>query len=176
MKMLRIKRLERYPDICEAGMKIIVEHVITTLYAAGPAKYPSIFKNKKREYLHRFLYQKFHGREIPKGLQIDHIDRDNLNCRLDNLRLVTRLQNTLNHSKVKNTKTRFKGVYFHARDKKFAARIRTGGLRRTLGYFDTDVEAARAYDLAAKQIHGSICTTNQSLGLYDQSVNESSTS
>lgn len=155
--------------ICLKGLEILEANQIKSIYVTS--RYPSISKKGKRLYLHRFLMG-----EIPAGMVVDHIDRDVLNCRLDNLRLVKRSDNVLNSSKIKNTNTRFKGVYQSKETKKFIARIRTGGSRRILGHFDTDVEAARAYDLAAKQIHGSICTTNESLGLYDESVNESSTS
>ena len=43
---------------------------------------------------------------------------------------------------------RFKGVCLHKASNKFLARISIHGERRNLGYFDDEVQAARAYDRA----------------------------
>lgn len=48
-----------------------------------------------RLYLHRLLWEAFFG-EIPKGMEVDHIDGDRTNFRLDNLRLVSHTQNCNN--------------------------------------------------------------------------------
>ena len=52
--------------------------------------------NKKKKYYlsHRFIVECFCG-EIPNGFVIDHINRDKLDNRLDNLRVVTQQQNCL---------------------------------------------------------------------------------
>lgn len=56
--------------------------------------------------MHRFIWEAFFG-EIPKGLQIDHINTDRFDNRIENLRLVTDKQNknnplTIEHYKVSN--------------------------------------------------------------------------
>ena len=45
--------------------------------------------------IHRLVWEAFNG-PIPKGLEIDHIDTDGTNNRLDNLRLVTHTENMNN--------------------------------------------------------------------------------
>ncbi len=76
-----------------------------------------VWKNCKlqRTYLiHRLVWQAFKG-EIPEGLEIDHIDGNKSNNRLDNLRLVTHQHNTFN--------SKCKGYSFCKRTKKWMARL-----------------------------------------------------
>lgn len=73
--------------------------------------------NKKGQmtlfYLHRLVYQAFLG-EIPTGFEIDHIDGDRTNCKVQNLRLSTHRANCNNPESVKNyraSNAREKGKY-----------------------------------------------------------------
>ena len=50
---------------------------------------------KKRRYTHRVVWEIFNG-EIPENMEIDHIDGNPLNNRIDNLRLVSRIVNARN--------------------------------------------------------------------------------
>lgn len=49
----------------------------------------------KHFYIHRIVYESFYG-GIPKGMEIDHIDGDKLNNRVENLRCVTPKENINN--------------------------------------------------------------------------------
>lgn len=53
------------------------------------------YNGKNTVLVHRLVYEAFKG-EIPKELEIDHIDRNKNNNNPDNLRLVTRFENLLN--------------------------------------------------------------------------------
>ena len=60
----------------------------------------------KSKIAHRLIWQVFNG-EIPEGMEIDHINTDRLDNRLDNLRLVTPSENkrnplTIEHYKISN--------------------------------------------------------------------------
>lgn len=78
---------------------------------------------------------------------IDHINSNSLDNRKENLRNVSKRQNTLNRLPQKNKKCIYKGVW---KDRsKFRASIMVEGKRINLGSFDSPEQAARAYDSAA---------------------------
>jgi hypothetical protein len=54
----------------------------------------------------------------------------------------------------------FKGVTWFKRDSKWMAQIGINGKNRYLGYYETAEQAARAYDIAARELHGEFATLN----------------
>lgn len=108
----------------------------------------------KRSFLHRFLL------DAPARILVDHEDGDGLNCQRYNLRLVTHAQNKANSRPKLGSTSRFKGVYRPSNRPGWAARIEVDGNKRWLGYFKSEIEAARAYDLAAKDLHGEFARLN----------------
>ena len=65
--------------------------------------------SKMNIFLHRFIWNLKFG-DIPTGLEVEHIDRNKLNCCLSNLRLATRSENMCNIGKYKNNCSGFKGI------------------------------------------------------------------
>lgn len=91
----------------------------------------------------------------------DHINGDGLDNRRSNLRKATHHQNAWNSKKKKNgTTSQYKGVGWVKKDGAFRARIRTNLHEVSLGYFDNEVDAARAYNRAAKQLFGEFAKLN----------------
>jgi hypothetical protein len=114
--------------------------------------------------LHRFLTG------APAGVEIDHLDGNGLNNQRCNLRACDHRHNLANRGVQRNNTSGFKGVTIEAG--KWVAKIGSGksGYRRTaLGAFDSPVDAAKAYDLAAIKRWGEFAKTNQSLGLLPDS-------
>ena len=54
----------------------------------------------------------------------------------------------------------YKGVSWYSREKRWVAKITTDGNTRTIGYFKDEIEAAKAYDKAARKYHGDFADLN----------------
>ncbi|AXF54590.1 HNH endonuclease [Salicibibacter kimchii] len=94
------------------------------------------------------------------GKDVDHINGDRLDNRKENLRVVNNSQNARNRKKVANTTSRYKGVSWLTRHSKWTSRITLHGKSTFLGYFDSEEEAARAYDKSAKDLFGEYARLN----------------
>jgi hypothetical protein len=131
-------------------------------FASGPEKYPyairAIYPEKgvrRMLYLHREIMKP------PEGLVVDHINGNTLDNRRSNLRLATKQQNACNMRVNKEGCTsKYRGVGWHKMSKKWAARIMVNGRRIHLGLFNSEVEAAKAYDEAAKKYFGEFARLN----------------
>jgi hypothetical protein len=104
--------------------------------------------------MHRLIMQP------PEGMLVDHVDGNRANnCRV-NLRVCTRLENTRNRRAHGDSASRFKGVRRCKRTGRWYARLCFRGQRMWLGYFDSEVEAARAYDRQAVELFGAFARPN----------------
>jgi hypothetical protein len=97
---------------------------------------------------------------IPEGLVCDHKNRKALDNRKANLRPATVSQNNCNRCNTGQTTSRYRGVRQDARSNKWRAQIKFNGRRIHLGAFDDEVEAAKAYDTAAREYHGEFAVLN----------------
>lgn len=106
--------------------------------------------------LHRFILQP------PDDIQIDHIDRNGLNCQRVNMRLTSWQGNGRNIIQPQGEEgTGYRGVYKHHYSERWIARIRDENGKKThLGSFDTPEQAAAAYDEAALRMHGEFAVLN----------------
>lgn len=91
---------------------------------------------------------------------VDHIDHNGLNNQKKNLRVCTFAENCRNLHNIRHKTSKYKGVHWRKRSKKWAAAIRCNNKTYHLGYFHDEIQAAKAYDRAAKKYHGNFASLN----------------
>ena len=112
--------------------------------------------NAKVGRLHRFLMGPSDNKVV------DHINHNKLDNRKSNLRICSIQQNIMNSSKQKrrNTTSKYKGVCFYKQNRKWVVHISINGKLKSLGYYESEEEAAIAYDKAAILHFGEFASIN----------------
>jgi hypothetical protein len=93
--------------------------------------------------------------------EIDHIDRDEGNDRIGNLRLASRSEQNANRGLMGNNTSGYRGIYYDARKKLWAARLSAFGKRKRLGMYATAEEAAAVVDAAGRAAFGDYWSAGQ---------------
>jgi hypothetical protein len=109
----------------------------------------------KKIYLHRLIL----GVTDPKT-EVDHINGNPLDNRRANLRIATKSENGRNRGAQSNGKSRFKGVHYEKARNKWRAEICVNKRKIYLGRFDSEIDAAKAYNDAAVSFHGEFARLN----------------
>lgn len=103
-----------------------------------------------------------------RGIHIDHIDHDGLNCQKSNLRQCTHAQNMHNRRSRRNTSSKYLGVQVRTKHYEktnrtvthITAGIAINGKYTHIGSYKTEEEAAKAYDEMAKTQYGEFANLN----------------
>jgi hypothetical protein len=116
-------------------------------------------------YMHRVIMERKLNRKLRSDELVDHVNQDNLSNIIDNrrcnLRIVTNRQNCQNQRKCVTPKSsKFKGVAWDKKYRKWRSRIHVNGKSINLGFFINEIDAAKAYDDAANQHFGEFAKTN----------------
>lgn len=104
--------------------------------------------------LHREIMQ------APPDKQVDHIDRNGLNCQRYNMRLATHQQNMCNRGAQVNNVSGYKGAHWIPDRNKWMSNISVNGRSIFLGHFADKLQSARAYDAAARFYFGEFAILN----------------
>lgn len=109
-------------------------------------------------YLHRWLM----GCDSADGKTVDHKDGDKLNCTRENLNVTTRSKNASNKPKVSSIHNPASSQYVGVRKNgnKWVAVIKKDKVQHRLGTFDTEEEAAFAYNRKAIELHRTYAVLN----------------
>lgn len=117
----------------------------------GNRGYLLIVVNRKQRMAHRLIWL-MHGKELPE--MIDHIDGDQLNNRIENLRAVTNSQNQRNQKLRKDSTSGIKGVSWISTRKRWSGQVwHKGKLYRAGDFHDKD-ECAAAVRILRESLHG----------------------
>jgi hypothetical protein len=109
------------------------------------------------------LAQVFMHRDIlncPKGKFVDHINRNKLDNRKENLRIADAKQNGANRDILSNNTSGYIGVSYCKRMRKWSASTRVNFKQKHLGYYDSKEDAAKAYNVAVLAVHGDFASLN----------------
>jgi hypothetical protein len=82
------------------------------------------------------------------GFTVDHIDNNPLNNNVNNLQVITKRENS---SKDRKGISKYTGVTFNKKSNKWRSQIWINGKNKTLGSFDDELEAHRAYQKELQQ-------------------------
>lgn len=108
---------------------------------------PAAAKVLGSQYMHRIIAK------TPINMITDHIDRNGLNNKKDNLRHATGSENNCNTEAYCNNKSGIKGVHWCNTKKRWKAQVRFKGYQKHLGYFRNIEDAKMAREEGCKLIH-----------------------
>jgi len=94
---------------------------------------------------------------LDKSVLIDHKDRNQFNNQKSNLRICNSQQNNFNKGPITG---QYKGVSYNKENSKWKAQIMKTHKNYHIGYFNTEIEAAKAYDKKAKKLFGEFAYLN----------------
>lgn len=110
--------------------------------------YVNVIIDNKKYYLARYIL-KYNGENY-----VDHINNNPLDNRKCNLRIVTPMQNMMNRTSSKSSTSKHIGVSYCKKSRKWVSSIRVNQRKICIGYFDDEIEAAKARDIATKEHYG----------------------
>ncbi|KKM26952.1 hypothetical protein LCGC14_1579570 [marine sediment metagenome] len=122
---------------------------------SGKTYYAQSWNGEKHLFIHRLVLK-------AKDTQmVDHINRNGLDNRKSNLRFCTKGQNAQNGGLYKNCKNKYKGARWREKQGKWYSDIKFNYKKIHLGCFDTEIEAALAYNRAAIELFGEFAYQNE---------------
>ncbi len=142
--------MEDFHKIIESGWNIGTQILVSGYI--NVRMYRKINKKSKQKSLSRFIT------DAPEGKIVTFKDKDTLNLRKKNLIVTDHTGKRANAESSKNARSIYKGVYRNRG--KWAAQIRYKGKSRHLGSFDTEMEAAKRYDIEAKKVFKGLSLLN----------------
>ena len=113
------------------------------------------FINCNNGLMHRYLMN-----ASKEDFLVDHINKNPLDNRLVNLRFNTFSGNVHNKTKLENVTSKYYGVYWHTSLKYWISKLMKDNVSYLVGYFDTEEEAAAAYNVKARELYREFANLN----------------
>lgn len=123
--------------------------------------YRRLYVMRKTYLLHRLIYF-YHNGYLPgyPNKELDHIDGDKRNNRIENLRVCNKNENLQNRNKNYNSSSKYKGVSYITRKDRWLSSVEVNKKSYYIGTFKTQEEAAKAYDKFIKVNNFKFCRSN----------------
>lgn len=132
--------------------------------AAGtiqPNGYKMVMVKRRRHYIHRLVWLWHHGWMPKRPMVMEHVNRDKTDNRIENLRVVSSLQNAHNVDySTTRSETGYRGVCYLKDRNKFLAYCHHDGKRVFVGHFDDPHTAAEAYNRKILELRGDLVELN----------------
>lgn len=164
---------DRTPHLCECGAHAFVAMTRGYVAMVDAADIGHLDRKWQANPQNRTVYAKRGGRKgtvylhrlilhVQPGMEIDHVDGNGLNNSRSNLRACSHGENNAHRRKPRRalSSSRFLGVSWRRIEKKWCARLSTKVSSQHIGYFDSEHEAALAYDAAAARRFGRFAKLN----------------
>lgn len=117
------------------------------------------YKNRQKKlFMHRVI---LNIKVSYKYEEIDHINGNSIDNRKENLRAVEHKQNCQNRKIQSNNKSKYKGVHLQKDCKRYRADISVNSKQVYLGMYETAVQAAIVYNVAAIKYYGKYAKLNR---------------
>jgi len=113
----------------------------------------SLNGKKYTKQVHRLVAKAFIENPCNKPC-VDHIDNNRTNNNVNNLRWVTKSENSMNASLSSNNTSGIKGISFHKASNKWQAIIQLNGKNKHIGLYNTKEDAIEARKLKAIELFG----------------------
>jgi len=115
-------------------------------------------KNPEGDYRFISMHRLVTGLIEKPEVEVDHIKHNKLDNRKKELRVCTHANNLKNRSSFGSSQ--YLGVSWHKNRNKWVAGIGWDNKTKYLGSFEEEIDAAKAYDEAAKKYHGEFANLN----------------
>jgi hypothetical protein len=149
----RVKSLERKIKDALNRYRVCKERIKAQAIDTNGYKIVCLCKNGKQKIykIHKLVAMAFLN-HIPCGHKevVDHIDNDKMNNNLSNLQLTTMRHNS-SKDRINGT-SKYTGVYWGKKRKKWVAKIKIDGVNIFLGRFENELEAHEAYQNALNNL------------------------
>ncbi len=153
MSWLRYKIVDGYAvGIFDNGQEVMfdiedLEKVSAHAWYIDSMGYVATAVNRGNVRMHRFFV-----RDVPDGMVIDHINRNKLDNRMENLRVCTQKENVHNSTIRKNNTSGTPGVFFDKKVRRWRTQIYKDGKCRHVGIFDSYDDAVVARKKAENEM------------------------
>ena len=141
MQTIKLSNCNELALIDNEDLSLVLSHnSVWFLCQSGVYCRSKLIRGRKNKIaLHRLVLQYFEK----SLMDVDHIDRNKLNNQKINLRIIPHKLNIINCEKSRGITSKFKGVSWHKKARKFQVHLCKDGKRIYGGLFLTEIEAAK---------------------------------